>query len=221
MYTHRDAITKFVQYFQDQLGNIEKVSPLLFRKILYTALDPIARAAFGATNSHRKRVTRLIDELTAWKDRDRISLPQLALALEERQLTNGPLYAEVKSQLSQWQFGSVLSLNHSPLLSQMVRLASPTEASILSSARCAELFYTYRDNLIHEFRHPGYGVEKSSDGVEPYYHSMIDEPWQLVFPVGFFARIVAEGLRGLEARLLAEDIDPYSKFEFGSLWRSR
>lgn len=55
MCRNRDAITQFIEYFRGHIADLDAVLPLLYRKILYaTALDPLARAAFGATDSHRK-----------------------------------------------------------------------------------------------------------------------------------------------------------------------
>lgn len=221
MCAHIDAIQQFVGYFRDQDAGISPVRPILYRKIIYAiAFDPIARAAFGKVG-HRARNLRLIDELTNWKDRDRVSLPQLCLALEEKGLVSGALYLKASTRLGRWSPGEVLRLDNSPLLSELEPVAQPLEKCILSSCRYAELFYTYRNNLVHEFREPGYGIEMSTDNDQPYYHSMIGEPWQLVVPVGFFARLYAEALAGLESFLMRYDIDPYSQFEFGSKWRSR
>ncbi|BCO29707.1 hypothetical protein MIZ03_4631 [Rhodoferax lithotrophicus] len=221
MCSHIDAIEQFVEYFQDQKALISQVQPNLYRKVIYaTALDPIARAAFGKVGQHRAKSLRLIDELTNWTDRDRVSLPQLCLALEEKGLISGFLYAEAKTRLEHWAPGEVLRLNNSPLLPELMPVAQPLEKCVLLSCRYAELFYTYRNNLVHEFREPGYGIEMSSDKDQPYYHSMIGDTWQLVFPVGFFARLYAEALVGLRALLVRGDIDPYCQFEFGSKWRA-
>lgn len=217
-----DGIEQFIGYFRDQEASISQVQSILYRKIIYaTALDPIARAAFGKVGTHRAKSLRLLYELTNWKDRDRVSLPQLCLTLEDKGFVSGSLYIEAKSRLEHWFSGKVLRLDHSPLLLELEKIAQPLEKCILSSCRYADLFYTYRNNLVHEFREPGYGIEMSAYKDQPYYHSMIGEPWQLVFPVGFFARLYAEALAGLETLLLRYDIDPYSQFEFGSRWRAQ
>ncbi len=222
MSAHIDAIQQFIRYFRNQETHISAVQPVSYRKIIYaTALDPIARAAFGKIGKHRARSLRLIDELTGWKDRDRVSLPQLCLDLEEKGVVSGAMYRETKTRLEQWHHGEILRLDNSPLLSELMPFAQPSERCILSSNRYAELFYTYRNNLVHEFREPGYGIEMSTDKDRPYYHSMIGESWQLVFPVGFFAKLYAEALVGLEAFLVLHNIDPYNQFEFGSKWRAQ
>jgi hypothetical protein len=222
MCRHREAITQFVEYFRSHIGDLDAVLPLLYRKILYaTALDPLARAAFGTIDGHRQRIIRLIDELIIWDDKHRVSLPQLSLALEAKSHTSSRLYQDVRQRLVHWAPGAVVRLMESPLLSELKPLADPAEDHLLTAARYVELFYTYRNNLIHEFREPGYGIEIPTDENEPYYHGLIDNPWQLVFPIGFFACLFREALSGLESFLMRADIDPYSQFEFGSLWRAR
>jgi len=222
MCAHIDAIQRFVEYFRDQEAVIAPVQPIMYRKLIYAAaLDPIARAAFGKVDTHRARSLRLIDELTNWLDRDRVSLPQLCLALEHSGHVSSALFVEAKAQLQTWNSGEVVRLSKSPRLSELEPLAQEPEKRILAYCRYAELYYTYRNNLVHEFRDPGYGIEMSADKDQPYYHGMIDHPWQLVFPVGFFARLYAEALAGLEAFLKSHNIDPYSQFEFGSRWQAK
>jgi hypothetical protein len=50
---------------------------------------------------------------------------------------------------------------------------------------------------------------------------MINAPWQLVFPVDFFAAICKQAAGGLRTYLLKHKVDPYTRFEFGSLWRAK
>lgn len=222
MCAHIYAIQQFVGYFRDQEAVIASVQPIMYRKLIYAAaLDPIARAAFGKVGKHRAKSLRLIDELTNWLDRDRVSLPQLCLALEDSGHVTSPLFVEARARLKAWCPGEVVRLSKSPLLSELVPLAHESEKCILASCRYAELYCTYRNNLVHEFREPGYGIEMSADKDQPYYHGMIANPWQLVFPVGFFARLYAEALAELEALLMRYDIDPYSQFEFGSRWQAK
>jgi hypothetical protein len=221
MCSHQAVVTQFVKYFRGHAATLNAVSPLLYRKILYaTALEPLARAAFGESDNHRSRITRLLDELTDWDEKHRISLPQLALTLQANGRTSNQLYRRVQESLSEWIVGEVLLIAASPHISELSPLANRDEAPLLCAAKYAELFYTYRNNLIHEFREPGYGVEWAPDEVQPYYHALINQPWQLVFPVGFFVRLYEQALCGLEAFLLRSDIDPYSQFKFGSRWRA-
>lgn len=221
MRAYRRDIDIFVEHFQSHARDIEHVQPIMYRKVLYAAaLDPLARAAFGNIGN-RVRMVRLIDELTPWPNKDRVSLPQLGLLLKKERRGRFRLCRFVKSQLSEWSDGQVLRLDASPQHAELVPYAAPPERSMLARCRYAELFYSYRNNLVHEFREPGYGIEMSADGSEPYYHSYINGPWELVFPVEFFARLFQDALGRLQSLLERERRGPHSQFDFGTLWDSR
>jgi len=216
---HLSDIERFTSHFAGQIQKIEAVSELPYRKMLYSAaLDPLARAAYG-NRGHRDRVVQLIDDLTSWPAKNLVSPPQLSLALRERKRTRYRLFRNVAQRLAQWPPGHVLKISASPSLSELQPFAATEERTTLKKCRYAELFYTYRNNLVHEFREPGYGIEMATDGNQPYYHSEIGGPWQLVFPVGFFTWLFDDALRNLQAYLTAHDRNPYEQFEFGSLWR--
>ena len=215
----RDDIERFIGHFQGHIPRIEAVESLEYRKLLYAAaLDPLARAAFGGIG-HRQGMTRLINDLSSWPARSLISLPQLGLALRDRKRTRFRLYQDVHRRLKEWPPGHVLRINDSPPFAVLHAIAAPEEQPTLHKCTYAALFYTYRNNLVHEFREPGYGIEMLSDKDQPYYHSEIGGPWQLVFPVGFFSALFKDVLRHLEDHLKRHNRNPYEQFQFGSLWR--
>jgi hypothetical protein len=88
--------------------------------------------------------------------------------------------------------------------------------------------YTNSETLyyhVHEFREPGHGMEISNDITTPYYYGMTDlqgrETWELVYPIGFFKDISNRSLDSLKDYLHNNDLDPYSCYEFGSIWKCR
>lgn len=214
----------FIQHFENQLHIIRLVDSVLHRKILYAAtLDPFSRACFGKNGTHRDRVSKLIKNLSGWDSHSRVSLPQLKLNLEQScEISNGNFYAEVCSALGGWPEGQLVRLHKSPEIDSL-KLLAVNEKQIELVARCqyVNLFYNYRNALIHEFREPGYGLEFSNDGSEPYYHGMIDSPWQLVYPVAFFDSLVESVLNNLSEFFEVNSIEPHDQFEFGSTWLSR
>ena len=215
---YQRRINQFLDHFESHRKNIDSVQPLMYRKLLYSAaLDPLARAAFGNIK-HRVRIVRLIDQLSSWSAAQRVSLPQLSLALLEKKRGRHRLHREVARRLRAWNPGEILRLDQSPMPSELTPFAGANEDRLIHKCRYAELFYTYRNNLVHEFREPGYGIEMSSDGSSPYYHSYINGPWELVFPIGFFTVLYKDVLLNLKKLLMAEHRDPYKNFEFGSLW---
>ncbi|MFA5921142.1 MAG: hypothetical protein WC856_07600 [Methylococcaceae bacterium] len=224
MCTHIEAIEKFISYFQEKKIDISSIQPIFCRKIIYAAaLDTIARAAFGKTYTNHDRYIKLLNELTNWQYREHISLPQVCLAFEKEGISDN-LYSEAKAQLVRWPHGQILSLDNSPLLSTLKPLADSEKSNrFLFKSQYAELFYIYRNNLIHEFREPGYGFEGLSTQNQPYYHGMTDmdtnnTTWELVFPVGFFEYLYNEALVGLKIHLVRDNINPFCQFELGSKW---
>jgi len=219
MRQYRQEIDHFVDYFESQLDRIESVEDRTFRKLLYaTAMDPLARAAFGKIGN-RTGIVRLIEQLTSWSAKRLVSLPQLALLLKEAKRSRYRLCREVSARLRHWPPGHLVSVSNSPVVDELLPFASPEEHKLLMQCIYPQLFYTYRNNLVHEFREPGYGFEAAHDGDNAFYTSMIDAPWQLVFPVGFFATTCRDAMNHLRIYLTNNKINPYANFQFGSLWR--
>lgn len=217
----KTSIDTFIDHFQGQVAAIESVPSPMLRKLVYlTALDPLARAAFGNIG-HRERITKLISQLTNWNARHLISLPQLHLNLSESPHNDSRLLKAVQALLAQWPSGHILPIRNSPQVDDLTTYADANEIKMVTNCSYTNLFYTYRNSLVHEFREPGYGFEFSIDKEHPYYTSTIDGPWELVFPVGFFSYIFQEALIGLKAFLTNCNINPYEQFDFGSLWRSK
>ena len=82
-----------------------------------------------------------------------------------------------------------------------------------------ELFYTYRNYIVHEFREPGYGGEPFAEGNEPRYHAYSGEgQWRLLYPESFFCSLAASILASLEHYYGLNDIDPYARLKDSSAW---
>lgn len=214
---YRLSVSQFIGHFRAQLDQIAQVPSEHFQKVLYSLiLDPLALAAYPAAGS-RANVVFLIQNLTSWTDADRVSLIQLKLALRSERRTKYRLYREVKKRLGMQSIGFKTPLSTSPHKSELLTFAASKEEHILDLCTYAHLFYTYRSNLVHEFREPGYGTDWGRGSSEPYYGQSSFGERELVFPLKFVSRIANEALVRLEAHLLAERIAPHSKF--GSLWR--
>lgn len=219
---YRSGVDQFLGHFLAQAKDIGQVSSPFHRKVLYAAaFEPLARAAYGTTGTHRDRFVRLLRDVAKWPESDRVSLPQLKLRLLEAKRYRYGLYRSISKRLAQWENGGKVLLSASPTTTELLSSAAPTEHIHIRDAQYVQLFYTYRNNLIHEFREPGYGTDWSGRSVKPFYGSYINGPWELVFPVGFIAELYAQTLQGLRAHLLANKLDPYTQFKFGSLWRAK
>jgi hypothetical protein len=123
-----------------------------------------------------------------------------------------------------FQNGKIIRLDIEPFYSEIGNLVvNSEEKELLKNTRHAELLYIYRNNLIHEFRQPGYGMEFSNDNASPYYHGMTDldshiKTYELVYPINFFMNLSKIALASIKAFLTSNALDPFSFFKFGSPW---
>lgn len=221
---YQESISQYVEYFREQGRRIEKVEYALHKKLLYlAALDSIARAAFGGTGTHRLRFGRLLGEIVSWEYRDHVSLPQLQLALAKSHLDSGDLFQYVDGKLSHWNRCEPHKASSSPRREELhVYVNAEVESKAIALATYGELLYTLRNNIVHEFREPGYGVEVSHDTPCPYHHMFSRErhgnSWELVFPQSLFGYIFQEAIQKLDHYLNAESIDPLAQFKLGTMW---
>lgn len=217
---YRLSIEQFTRHFREQLAQIDRVESEQFRQTLYClVLDPFAIAAYPKAGG-RSGVVRLLRELAGWPDAQRVSRLQLRLALRSEGLAKAGLYREVLKRLRSQPIRNKTLLSASPLASELEPYAtSDQERKILRLCTYGDLLYTFRSNMVHEFRPPGYQTDWGRGNADPYYGKSAFDNYQLVFPVAFLSRIAHESLRQLETRLLADKIAPHSKFKFGSLWR--
>jgi hypothetical protein len=217
---YRTSIAQFTAHFGEQLAQIEAVKSEQFRQTLFClVLDPLATAAYPK-NGSRDGVVRVLRELAAWPDAHRVSRLQLRLALREQGHARGALYREVVKRLRVQPIQHKAPLSASPLSAELESfITHKDERKILDRCTYSHLFYTFRSNLVHEFRTPGYQTDWGRRSIDPYYGRSAYDEFQLVFPVAFVSRIAHESLQQLERHLLAHKIAPHSKFAFGSLWR--
>jgi hypothetical protein len=114
-----------------------------------------------------------------------------------------------------------MTLSPSPTLAEMSAFATEGELEALRVHTYAELFYTFRNNLIHEYREPGYGTDWSRNATEPFYTNLSSfGQRELVFPIAFVESLYEQALRRVSQHLLLNKINPHGRFNFGSHWRS-
>lgn len=218
------SVQKFIHHFQEQGKTIGAVTSELHKKILYAlALDALARAVYEKEGNHRSRLVNLLVEHTKWSDANRISLFQLSLYLRDNERTGFPLYQEVERRLDASAPQERKLLNDSPQRDQLTPYpTSKEEQKVLENHSYAHLFYNYRNNLVHEFRAPGYGIDWSDCDTEPFYTSLSSfGERELVFPVLFFASLYAQALTGVESFLITHGVNPHNRFTYGSYWHPK
>lgn len=222
-------ITKYCEYFQERLKEISLISNRLYQKILLVSMiDTLGRARFPAEGKQGKRFIDFIRECADWPDKNRISLYKLHLSLQaDSTVMSGALAEEVKQRLGKWQKGRGYGINEvDPEMKDIEHLAkTEKEQLLIDKCKHINLFYIYRNYLVHEFREPE--SEFGSDGRanSPYYQSRITESnastQQLVYPIGFFMAIAYSSIDKLKHHLENNKIDPYSSYKFGAMWHQK
>lgn len=93
------------------------------------------------------------------------------------------------------------------------------------------LFWTLRNNLVHEMRIPGYHI-KLFEEQQPHYCSMSriqrdeftgkmnmeHQTWELIHPISFYNLIIDNAAVRLPFYFMKNSIDPIAKYHFGSCW---
>lgn len=224
--TVRDDIDQYIAYFKAQNQEIATVARPTFKNVLYLVeIDTLSRAAFPRVSGNRQRVVQFIDTCSNWNDKDKVSVVQLKFALEENGILSGQLYGSMNRCINSWAYGQIIRPNDDLTLGEAQRLSTSSESKYVNDARYAELLYTCRNHLLHEFREPGRGTDL---GVAlpptPYYlgrdlPSTGQSSWELVFPVQFLRDLCEGCINGLEAHLSANNLNPYDAYKFGTMWR--
>jgi len=220
--SNKEEIDLFINYFIKEIEEIKSLKSIIAQKVLYTSIiDTLGRIRFPKGNN-QKRIVQFISQFSDWGDKTRVSLPQLDLMLNyilsDKEKEVSKLFQLVREKLSGWQEGHIYRSDSDVEFNEVIKMAALKERKAVHYATYLELFFAYRHKMVHEFREPGYGIEMSSDGNTPYYHSYTDKPWQLVFPVGVFENICINCLGNLKKFLIERNQNPYDSFEFGDMW---
>lgn len=226
-------IDKFIGYFRDQIEKIHKIdggeSTNLFRQILYNSLlDALSRTTAYPKKGNRERIVEFVRNFCDWSSCEKVSLPQIVRLLEkvpEPGFSNLRQYAF--SELDKWRGKDFVNISQDPDYNEVKKLwpkdiQKPLENIQIDFFQHVNLFYQYRNSLVHELRKPGYGME-FPENKEPYYHPMLDcetkqTTWELVYPTRFYDRLCETAIKKLNEYYMKDRIDPYSCYIFGTYW---
>jgi len=226
-FPNQAAVETFVKYFADQLRLIGEVTHHQYRKTLFVGVvDTLSRAGVPELKDRNKeRFIRFVERFAEWAEAGRVSMPQLAGNLaEQADLVHGRLAEEVDRRLTGWKDGHIYHASDDPLKDEILAFAvNDAERRLVEAHTHLSLLWVYRNMLVHEFREPGYDMGVLGDDPSPYYMGMDDEEglfrWELAYPTTFFAALAERALVNLKRHLEANDLDPYSFYEFGSIWK--
>ena len=227
--TVRKSIDKFITFFRQQrlaVGQIE-ASPI-YRKILYLVqIDALSRAAFPGEKGHKDRVLKFLNEYSNWSIRDRVSAIHLQDSLKKNGKLSGPLFDLVNARVREFKIRESKIYANDDLTVEEVQCPACSEVpSIVKEARYDELFYTYRNTLIHEFREPGKYQLPFEEYPNPFWDKVLNPndremPWELVVPLRFLKTLCEDSINGLERCLIEQNRDPRLAYKFETPWPRR
>ncbi len=230
-------IERYMRHFEKEFSQVQSLKvtdnyhAAIYKKMIYVGIiDALSKCIFPSRNN-RDRFVSFINQFSGWKNGHKISLPHLFQLLEKNP---EPAFSELRSyvisELEKWHSGEIVTLNREPEISTIRKLwpkekehQKPLSGLGVESLQHCNLFYSYRNSLIHEFREPGRGIESQPDDV-PYYitFSYLEEPekevWELTYPVTFFENILRNCIAGIKKYLIQNKINPYNSHQFGSYW---
>jgi hypothetical protein len=228
--TNSHHTDKYCSYFEGQLEQIQKLDNRLHKKVLLLViLDTLGRARYPEAENNKTRFLKIINEHIQWKDSSRVSLCRILLSSQSQNF--GDLAKFAYESVNKWHEWELPDLSADPSIDEIQHLAANAhQRKLMQDSTHSNLLYAYRNHLIHEFREPGAGMEMDQRDTAPYYHRMTHlqsngndekETWELVYPLGFFVTLAISCLQKLKQHLLRNDLNPYSFYEFGTLWRVR
>ena len=227
---YQDEISTYCGHFTEQLNLIGSLGSHLYRKILLVSiLDTLSRARHpNLVTSNHDRFVDFIQSSTGWEDCERVSAPLLLARLEkDPALQDIKLARDLRKWIGQWREGSM------PRAADDPRVTELTPSGVLSQNGVplerhythVELFYAYRNVLVHEFREPGVDFGILGDR-SPYYIRVDDldsaeQRWHLVYPADFFQTVGERALENVKQYLVANQLNPYTFYDFDPNWQRR
>ena len=241
------GITDFINYFTKQLNEIHELKtlcvvedkkvcchPEIFQRLLYVSvLDTLARSVKPNQKENKKRFIYFVRHFCQWQDGERISLPHLFQLLRKNP---DPAFEKLrvwvlkKYKAMPVHNSGFMSISDDPAYEDVKCLwpihkknDTPLERIRLDSFRHFHLLYAHRSTLVHELRAPGYGMNFANK-IVPYYHGRsingdeVDVSAELVYPRKFLHQLCETALQNLEEYFLANELNPYDSFKFGTYW---
>lgn len=229
-----ESVGRFIGFFEqkiDAIGHADfKESKPMFQKILYVGLlDALAgTTTYAKREKNRERFVSFIKQFAGWQEHDRVSLPHLVRFLQK---VPDPDFSSLReyafSLIDHWSPGNLIEISKDPSLPDVKKywpslMPKPLEDITVEHLLHLNLFYRYRNSLIHELREPGYGAEFEGDA-QPFYCHMTDtntgnETWELVYPVDFYLKICRTAIDNLKVYYVKQRLDPYPLCNFGTYW---
>lgn len=219
--TNQRTINTFFHTINLHLKTIDSLKVGLYKKLLFVSLiDALSNIRYPKeTNNHVKFVS-FLDNYSDWADKNKVSIVQLYLFLKKiiRKKGNSLLYGfvikQIESRLIYDDIEKKIFVNNDPPIFQLRKLAKKGERKAVELSRYSELFYIYRNKLIHNFIEAGsFGFSSTGEDYDGFLsQAYTSGVFSLFFPTGLFKFLCQSSLKNLKNYLLENDINPEKEF---------
>lgn len=230
-------IERYLGHFEKEFSQVQSLQvtdgyhAAIYKKMIYVGIIDALSKCIYPRRGNRERFVTFLNDFSGWEHAHRISLPHLFQLLEKNpEPAFSKLRAFVITELEKWASGEIVTLDREPEIAAIKKLW-PNEKEHqkllnglgVEALQHCNLFYTYRNSLIHEFRELGRGIESKTEDI-PYYisFSYLEEPdvevWELTYPVTFFENMLGNCISELKRYLIQNNINPYNSYKFGTYW---
>jgi hypothetical protein len=230
-------IERYLGHFEKEFSQVQSLQvtdgyhAAIYQKMIYVGIIDALSKCIYPRRGNRERFVTFLNEFSGWEHAHKISLPHLFQLLEKNpEPAFSKLRAYVITELEKWVSGEIVTLDREPEIAAIKKFwpkekehQKPLIGLSVEALQHCNLFYSYRNSLIHEFRELGRGIESKTDD-SPYYisFSYLEEPdeevWELTYPVTFFENILINCISELKKYLIQNKINPYNSYQFGTYW---
>lgn len=223
----KDDVDLIFNYFEKvrssivnaQFSECDEISKSI---LLCSLMDTLSRCVYPKL-PNRERYVCFVDDFSGWDNKNKISLVQLHYFLKnEEDKIYEPIKSYVAGKVSRMRRGTIYKTSFDEYLHDLKYLK--VIESQIQKFNYANLFYKFRNYLVHEFRTPGFGSNFSKSRDIHYYSltQISDKPvtttWELVFPAIYLSNIVKNSIDNLRNYCMEVKYNPYDSFEFKTQW---
>jgi hypothetical protein len=218
--------------------------------LLCSIFDSLSKSRFPNEKKNAIRFKKLIQECKQWPESQHLSLLHVVRAFE---VNSG--FSDKFKELKDWSFTKLteclpnsssivqrspgIEINIDPHVSE-IEIMWPKDSKSqnlkiggkdLFHFKHENMFWCYRNSVVHEYRIPGNGAESISQSVDyPYYMKVssiesasstsiyFSNKWELFYPMNFFERMCHIALDIVSTYHIENQTSPFEVYSDGSYW---
>jgi hypothetical protein len=157
-------IERYLGHFEKEFSQVQSLQvtdgyhAAVYKKMIYVGIIDALSKCIYPRRGNRERFVTFLNDFSGWSHANRISLPHLLQLLGKNpEPAFSKLRAYVISELEKWDSGEIITLDREPEISAIKKLwpiekehQKPLNGLGVEALQHCNLFYTYRNSLIHE-----------------------------------------------------------------------